>query len=323
MHYLLVGNYGTGNFGDEALKEYFLSAFPEAKFRVLSAHPKEGELPRLPAGIRSFFLAHWWRTLAALWKSDGLVFGGGTLFTDTESVYACLLWWWHAFVCWLLGKPFFLAFQGIGPFRTRAGEWFARWAIAHAAFVSVRDAASFQRVNLWRKNTNIIQTCDPVFSLFTAQKRDTSSQKLLVIIPRKNSPSSFSERAVQLWKSGTWQAVRILSLQPDDPQEREVCHSIAHVLSQPDSVIVPVRSVGALCRSVGQADFVFSQRYHGALAALALGVPFEVVPQGEGDKLASLSGMSSSGIAALLADGERQLKSALFPELRVSAKIQS
>lgn len=316
MRYLLVGNYGTGNFGDEALKEYFLSAFSKAQFQVLSAHPRVGELPRLPAGIRSFFLTRWWRTVVALRRSDGLVFGGGTLFTDIESVRAPLLWWWHTFICRLLGKPFYLAFQGIGPFRTIVGERCARWVVAHAAFVSVRDQDSFDRVKLWRKNTNIIQTADPVFSLFAAQKRDISSQKLLVIIPRNNSPSSFGQRVMQLWKSGTWHAVRILSLQPDDLQEREVCHSIAHVLSQSDSIIVPVRSVADLAAQVSRAGLVLSQRYHGALAALALGVPFEVVFQGEGDKLSSVSALPSAAAAALVIEGERRLRSVLFTEMR-------
>ncbi|MDO8468296.1 MAG: polysaccharide pyruvyl transferase family protein [Candidatus Peribacter sp.] len=326
MQYLLVGNYGTGNFGDEALKEYFLSAFPEAKFQVLSAHPGEGELPRLPAGIRSFLLTRWWRTLAALRKSDGLVFGGGTLFTDIESVHACLLWWWHAFVCRVFRKPYFLACQGIGPFRTRmgppsllrsfggAGEWCARWVVARAAFVSVRDTASFQRVQLWRKSTNVIQTADPVFSLFAAQKRDTSSQKLLVIIPRINSSNSFIERAGELTKSDTWNEVCILSLQPEDAREQEVCRSLVHVLSLHASAIVPIRSVADLAAQVGRAELVLSQRYHGALAALALGVPLEAVAQGEGDKLSSVSEISSTAALALVSSGERQLRSRLFPE---------
>ncbi|MDD4287344.1 MAG: polysaccharide pyruvyl transferase family protein [Candidatus Peribacteraceae bacterium] len=334
VQYVLVGNYGVGNFGDEALREYFLSAFPEANFLVLSAHPREGELPRLPAGIRSFFLTRWWRTLAALWKSDGLVFGGGTLFTDIESLRAPLLWWWHAFVCRLLRKPYLLAFQGIGPFKggvgptsrfalRGAGEWCARFAVAHAAFVSVRDQASFDRVKLWKKNTNIIQTADPVFSLFTAQKRDGSSQKLLVIIPRKNSRFSFTERAGQLMKSGTWNEACILSLQPEDAQEQEVCRSIAHVLSVSDSAIVPIRFIADLAAQVSRAGFVLSQRYHGALAALALEVPFEVVSQGEGDKLSSVSKMPFAAALALVSEGERQLRSALFPELSESGKIQS
>ncbi len=290
---------------------------------VLSAHPRAGELPRLPAGVRSLFLTPWWKTVAALRASDGLVFGGGSLFTDVESMRACLLWWWHAFVCWTFRKPFFLAFQGIGPFRSGAGEWCARWAVAHAAFVSVRDQASARRVAAWGLNKNIVLTFDPVFSLFKAKEISTSSQKLLVIIPRKNSPASFAERATALQKNEAWEGVRILSLAPEDREEQEVCRALVHALSVPPESIVPIWSADALASLVIGAGLVFSQRYHGALAALALGIPFEVMPQGEGDKMASLSRLFPADIAALLTDGERQLKNVLFPVFGESGKIQS
>ncbi|ALM09936.1 MAG: polysaccharide pyruvyl transferase CsaB [Candidatus Peribacter riflensis] len=322
VRYVLVGNYGVGNFGDEALREYFLRAFPEGEWLVLSAHRKTGELPRLSAGFRSLFLTPWWRTLRALRSSDGLVFGGGTLFTDIESVGACLLWWWHAFVCWMLRKPFFLAFQGIGPFRTRVGEWCARWTVRHARFVSVRDDATFQRVQSWKMNTKIIQTADPALSLFKAENNSSSSQKLLVIIPRGNSSIPFNERATALRNSESWDAVHILSLQPEDRAEQHVCRSIAGALSLPESAIIAVGSVEALIAEVSGAQLVLAERYHGALAALALGVPCEAVPQAEGDKLSSLSGLSAPALSALLSDGENALRKVLFPVFSESGRIQ-
>lgn len=74
MHCVLIGNYGVGNFGDEALKEYFLSAFPDITWSVVSARPSGEELPRLPGGFRSLF-SHWWKTLGAIRNTDAVVFG--------------------------------------------------------------------------------------------------------------------------------------------------------------------------------------------------------------------------------------------------------
>ncbi|MEK7137506.1 MAG: polysaccharide pyruvyl transferase family protein, partial [Patescibacteria group bacterium] len=143
MQYLLVGNYGVSNAGDEILREYFLERFPEIDWKVLSAHPEKGEFPRFPAGLRSFFSLRWLSTLRELRKADGMVFGGGSLLTDTESVRACFIWFLHAAAAWLLHKPIILAFQGIGPFRTKAGEWCSRWVVRRAAFISVRDEESY------------------------------------------------------------------------------------------------------------------------------------------------------------------------------------
>jgi len=155
MRYLLIGNYGVGNIGDEALREYFFHSYSDVDWTVVSAHPRRGEVPRFPLGVRSL-LRPWWRTFHALHGSDGVVFGGGTLFTDVESVYACVLWWWHAFIARLFGKQVHLAFQGIGPFRTSLGERLARSVVASAATVSVRDLHSFERVKHWRMNKKII-----------------------------------------------------------------------------------------------------------------------------------------------------------------------
>ncbi len=321
MRYVLVGNYGVGNFGDELLREYFVTSYHEAQWRVLSADPTQGEFPRLPAGIRSLLSTPWWRTLKAIRLSDGVVFGGGSLFTDVESIRAPLLWWWHAFVAHLLGKPVILAFQGIGPFRTRIGEWCARWVVARSLFISVRDVATLQRVQSWKMNTKVIQTADPVLSLFKAENRSSSSQKLLVIIPRRNSTIPFNERATALRNSASWDTVHILSLQPEDRVEQRVCRSIAGALSLPESSIISVGSVEALVAEISGAQLVLAERYHGALAALALGVPFDVVSQGEGDKLSTLPSESIASLRDLLFEGERQLKGVLFPSRASSGTI--
>lgn len=321
MRYVLVGNYGTGNFGDEALKEYFLTVFRDSEWRVLSAHPHASECPRLPGGLRSLLQTPWWKTLAALHSSDGMVFGGGTLFTDTESIRACLLWWWHGFIAWLLRKKIILAYQGIGPFKTGLGEWCARFVVARAAFISVRDPASAHRVESWKKNTKVIQSFDPVFSLYREKNMTLDPKNVFTIIPRHNSSDSFEQSVRTLQAKGPWSRTVLLSLAPDDPREQAVCRSLAAALSLPESSIVPVRSVDTLLTEVRRAGFVLAQRFHGALAALALGVPFAAVAQREGDKLSTLSQTSVTDAVRLVEEGEQSLRRTLFTGKRDSAII--
>ena len=291
VRYLLIGNYGVGNFGDEALREYFLSAFPEVQWQIVSANPGRGELPRLPFGVRSIFCTPWRRTVQAIRKCDGIVFGGGTLFTDVESAWACLLWWWHAFVARVFRKKIILAFQGIGPFRTRLGEWCARRVVRQASFVSVRDAVSFRRVQAWRLNINIVQTCDPVFLSLQRQKAEARSQKLLCIIPRHNSSKTFFIRVGTLLRERSFGGINILSLQPDDSDECAICIRLAE---QTGGAIVAIRTVDDLTEAIAPASFVLTQRYHGAVAATALGIQYEAVSQGDSDKLASISPLESA-----------------------------
>ena len=316
MKYLLVGNYGVENLGDEALKDYFLKSFPEVNWAVVSARPQPGEYLRFPAGLRSL-LSPWWKTFGALIKSDGMVLGGGSLFTDAESIYACFLWWWQIFFARLFRKKVILAFQGIGPFRTSLGAFFARSVVRSATSISVRDEESFERVKTWfspadrsakreGSNKNVVQTFDPVFSVVQSDKTEVEDCNNLVIIPRNNSSISFIEKANKLIDSGKWNEVVILSLKPDDPEEQKVCESL-------EEKVIPIRTLCDLETEVQKASKVLSQRYHGALVALALGKEFEVVEQQKGDKLYVLESLKGNHVrcSELIRNGEEELRRAM------------
>jgi len=311
MRCVLIGNYGVGNLGDEALKEYFLRTFTDIDWYVLSARPVEGEYPRLPGGLRSLLLTPWWRTVNAIRRSDVVVFGGGSLFTDVESPFACFLWWWHVVVARIFRKPVHLAFQGIGPFKTRIGEWFARRAVCLSETLSVRDTQSKKRVEMWNLNKEVIQTFDPVFSSFRRHSQDDRSKKVFVLIPRSNISATFQNLAVERVQSGEWDSVNILSLQSDDASEKRTCAQLASAV---DGEVIPICSLTDLALEIESASFVLAQRYHGALAALALGTDFEVVPQGEGDKLSTLHNLigKKEECMRLVQTGENSLRVALI-----------
>lgn len=288
MHCLLVGNYGTDNLGDEALRDYFTGTFGNVEWQVLSANPQQSnELPRLPGGFRSFFATPWFKTVAAIGNCDAVVFGGGSLFTDVESVYACYLWFLHAFVARLFRKPVILASQGMGPYKTRTGEWCARWVARHSAFISVRDEESAKRVASWGLGHKCVQTFDPVFLAMGKYKSKISSKNVFVVIPRHNSSSTLQSEA-QKYVSGKYSGslVHILLMQPNDVGEQGIANALSTAL--PGSVVIPVRTLDELMSEVTAADFVLTQRFHGALASLAVGVPTHILPQGAGDKLSTL-----------------------------------
>ncbi len=275
---LLIGNYGVGNIGDEALKEYFVSTFREVDWIVLGI-----DTPRLPLGFRSFFTG-WLRTIVAMSRSDAVVFGGGSLFTDSESVLACVLWWWHGLVARVLRRPIILACQGVGPFRTVAGRLLARSTFRTAVFISVRDEESLKRIGTWKLRCDPVLSFDPAFSFFASRKGMTPKGRVLAIIPRQNSDDQFFIEVFSI-ASKPFEEIRVLLMQPD---EREYAiakriEKMAHKVS-----IVPILSLDLLLSEVSGAAEVLSQRYHGALAALALGVPVTIVPQMPGDKLDEL-----------------------------------
>lgn len=313
VRYLLVGNYGAGNAGDEALREYFVRKFPDVHWQVVSAQPKQSELPRFPGGLRSLLTCEWICTLRALRGADGLVFGGGSLFTDSESLRACFIWFLPAFLAHIFRKPFFLAFQGIGPFRTKLGEWLARWVVAHASFISVRDEASYERLVRglaqlqfsrpwkapstqkaefstpmqtgagWKKYTEVVQSFDPAIALLESKKEPIRTKNLFIFIPRFSTP-----RLLPILRK--WQEergpVRIISLHSGNLREHALYESLASSLS---ISLTCVSSLSALPSLLTGASCVLTERYHGALAALACGIPFLALRMSEGDKLDALA----------------------------------
>lgn len=308
---ILVGNYGADNIGDEVLKEYFLASFPDVRWTVTGI-----DVPRLPFGIRSFFRC-WPKTLLTYACSDCVVFGGGSLFTDSESVFACVLWWWHGFVAWMLGKPVLLAFQGVGPFRTTFGERCARFVFQRATFISVRDEASMKRVQEWKTVCAPVLTADPALLLFS---RFGSVRKLrgrLTIIPRTHLPSTFRALVEKALAEKPCE-VQIVLMQPKD--ERKIAADLSRLLGAVPHRLFAPSTTEALLTCIGSSTQVVSARYHGALAALALGVPVTVCPQVSGDKLDMLSARGSlDSMLALARSGEQQLRHA-FGLLRGSVQ---
>jgi polysaccharide pyruvyl transferase WcaK-like protein len=293
MRYLLVGNYGVCNAGDEILREYFLAHFSEVEWKVLSAHPEEGEYARLPSGLRSFICFRWLRTLSALRRSNGMVFGGGSLFTDAESSRACVIWFLHALWARILRKPIFLTFQGIGPFRTRLGEWCARRVVSWAAFISVRDTASADRISLWKKSTEVVQTFDPSISLLKDKCSTQRTNNVFIFIPRLSTGWSRQNRekvcSILASLQDRGDEVRILSLQPSDAQEQKLCHTFGDPLGVS---VHPAASMEDVLLLIEGATCVITQRYHGSIAAaLSCGIPFHAIHLREGDKLNALAGM--------------------------------
>jgi polysaccharide pyruvyl transferase CsaB len=279
---LLIGNYGVGNLGDEALCEAVQSLAPEVSWTVVSARPTARALPRLPAGLRSFCTTPWWRTLAALRRSDVVVFGGGSLFTDVESWRACWIWWLHVTAARVCGCRILLVFQGIGPLQGSVARWLTASALRQARHVSVRDEPSAV-LALALGARDVVQTVDPVLALLP-QTSAPQPDGPLVLIPRHNVTPAFLAACHQAAQFGG--PVHVVSLQPDDEQEEIVTRAL--VAAVPGATCVPVRTLQELVAAIMPARQVVTQRFHGALAALALDKPLVIVPQGGGDKLSNL-----------------------------------
>ena len=93
-------------------------------------------------------------------------------------------------------------------------------------------------------------------------------------------------------------------MQPGKNSEREICQTLSKLFN---AEIVDVETLDDLLVNICDASLIASERFHGALAGLALGKNVEIVPQCEGDKLASLDPSTIGLQAQKIADGKKLL----------------
>ncbi len=72
--------------------------------------------------------------------------------------------------------------------------------------------------------------------------------------------------------------------------------------------VIHVRTAAELVDCLSRSEAVVTQRYHGAVAALALGIPFVSVSQAKNDKLDAIACMHEEDCKSLIETGEEELR---------------
>lgn len=133
-----------------------------------------------------------------------------------------------------------------------------------------------------------------------------------MVIPRAKTGEYFRSAFTECLQKTAFDQIVILSLQPE--LEDEVCRRLAEIA--PDRTTVrKLATLGQLGVAVSEASFVLTERYHGAVAAIAAGVPVRIEPVAVADKLWDLRrSLEEEGGEALLEKarrGEKALRDVL------------
>lgn len=183
----IIGNYGATNIGDDAILTSILIKLKGHEVVVFSAHPKMSKdlfkiktAPLFPLGIRSFFKLGLRKSIQALKKCDVVILGGGGLFQDNY-LYACFLWAWQVFWVKCLKKPLFVYATGVGPLKTKMGQWLAKWAYRKADVITVRDDYSAKVLKKIGIKKEVQVVADPVFLTKVPDNNEHRTKNLFII----------------------------------------------------------------------------------------------------------------------------------------------
>lgn len=201
---LIIGNYGTGNLGDDAILAGILTDLKaigyKGKIEITHGGKNSSEdiyakikkVPFVAAGIRSRFnKKRKKQSMAAIKRADMVIIGGGGLFVDAESRKAPFLWAKQAKACRELNTPYICYGQSIGPLKSIVSRWVTRKVFRNAKAVHVRDKASLK----YLKRIETIVGTDPAFSWLLMQKTAQKKKKIMLISLRK-----WNRKTEKTWK---------------------------------------------------------------------------------------------------------------------------
>ncbi len=305
---LIVGWYGFGNAGDEAILSAIagdlrgeiqgcelavMSGDPEhtARTHAVRAYPL---LPyHYPDIRRTLTDGRLGESLTAFRWSDLVVFGGGGFFSDWQPE-AIPTWLSKAVLARLLGKPVMLYAIGAGPVRTARGKCLTRWFVDRIAdAVTVRDDESLRWLESAGVRRAISVTADPAIGWLgdAAALKGRAGRRRRPIVAISVAPLFHVRR---LWPGGEekhrrykYALVRLV-----DRLTEEMGAHVSLVCMQPSydgwfaaevrnatrrpvdcSVVAPEGGPAVVQSCLGQADLVVGMRLHSLVLAASAGVP--------------------------------------------------
>ncbi|MEW5947582.1 MAG: polysaccharide pyruvyl transferase CsaB [bacterium] len=144
MNVLIIGYFGSGNLGDEAILQGFVEwargELPGAKLTVLSSAPVA---TARQYNVEAVGKTQWFKLLRALTRADDVVAPGGSILQDATSLRSLLYYAGIARLARLFARRVFFLNQGVGPLSSKTSRRIAaKAASSWASLFTLRDGES-------------------------------------------------------------------------------------------------------------------------------------------------------------------------------------
>jgi len=313
MKIAILGSYGEGNLGDEAICSSVLSDIrknhEEAKI-ILFSHDVEDSLKRykkisnitirpiIATGFRSLFKQFrdnkFKESIKQLKECDLVIIGGGGLFYDSEVVVGVnpvLIWLIRVFLLRSLRLKIVLYAVGIGPINKKISKFFLRILSNLVHSITVRDKYSAQILKACKVYVPIVISADPVW-LTKWKVRDfqeiTKNRKLkydaknkLGIQVRKVKGMDEVEfikilvEFIDLMVEKYLFSVALIPMSIKDPDDRVLLEKIQLKSKNENNIeIVVVNDISDVSEVMQECDFLLLSRMHSIILATTLGIPY-------------------------------------------------
>lgn len=278
---LIIGNYGAGNLGDDAILSGILTDLKAIGYRgsIAVTHggdPTSPELykglhkvPFVPAGLRSRFSPRRAEAIKAIQKADLVILGGGGLFVDSESRFAPWIWATQARACRRFKKPYVCYGQSVGPLETWWGRTLAKKTFKKAHAIHVRDENSQKLLKSWGLTASL--GTDAALSWLQNERKKTEKQPVLLVALRlwptvDTALWNALLKPMQEWaKKKKWKLI-LVSMDARNEEERSALRATGLEVFEPLSAS---QAFGGFQRS----QIAVTMRLHAGLFSLSAGLP--------------------------------------------------
>ena len=292
----IYGNYGAGNIGDELVGKGILHMINNLNLEtegkntcIVFAH--NTSIARkywkdtlvfqiLPAGLRSFF-TEWYTSLLMLKNCNLIVFGGGTLFTETPKK-SFRLWMWHFTLLKLLNKNIIILGQGFSSLKDSDNVFKLINMTHNVSAITARDEysshflASKTSTDVAKK---IVYAPDPIFALPCQKPLEKSDGKLTLVFSLRlwSQDATVAKKTAEVINNIVKkcdQGVHIVGLPMHNEHEKNdytMFEKVKEYLDKEISLHVLKKDtcdISIIEETVRRADFVLGMRLHANLLAV-------------------------------------------------------
>lgn len=266
--FVLSGYFGFKNFGDEAILSVLVKKLQANGHRITIISSDPQYTKKQFRHIRSVYTFKFQDIIGAIAKSNVLVSGGGSLLQDVTSIKSLIYYLLVISIGLFLRKKVIIFAQGIGPIRSKFGQFLTKNILKHCDYVSVRDEKSLQLLNSWGINADLL--CDPIFS---TQTDCSKKNNILAVQLRdfKTMNDDFIDRLAQkVVQDFSDIEVEIYSFQ--DAIDKNICEKFEKALKmlRPElkATLYTGLSNDEIIQKLAKAQYLIAMRFHAIIIGL-------------------------------------------------------
>ena len=265
---VISGYYGFKNFGDEAILSVLVNKLQKDGHTVTVISSNPNYTKSKFSHVLSFKTFDFKNIIAAIFKSQVIISGGGSLLQDITSKKSLLYYLSIIFLGLILRKQVIIFAQGIGPINNKLCLYLTMALLKLCKYVSVRDQKSYEILKKNGISADLL--CDPIFSL---RIQEVKKEKKIAIQLRncKGMNADFINRlADTVCKNFPGYGIDIYSFQ--DEIDYNTCELFEKNLNMLDpdmkTKLYSQLTNEEIIQNISKAEYLIAMRFHAIIIGL-------------------------------------------------------